>query len=144
MRAVESAGTRNSISCVVRSFPISPPSLPVNATRLDFCLADKDDDEHFHGPNDDPYHKPGKYFGDEITWMQSLYDSYIPAVSLEDYGANESFYFTHAVDTSIPYDRKLDYLWSNDPWIAGSDSTHQDGRHLSDHAAVSAEWEVPK
>ncbi|MBN1999875.1 endonuclease/exonuclease/phosphatase family protein [candidate division KSB1 bacterium] len=119
-------------------------SLPVNATRVDFCLSDKDDDESFHGPNDNPQHKEGSWYENEITWMQSLYDSYTPAVSLEDYGANESFYFTHAVDATIPYDRKLDYLWAKVPWVAGSDSTHQDARLLSDHAPLSVEWEVPK
>lgn len=119
-------------------------SLPVNATKLDYCLIDKRDDESFHGPNDDPKHKEGSWFENEITWLQELYDAYYPAVPLEDYGANEAFYFTHTTDWNAPYDRKLDYLWSKTPWVAGSDSTHQDARPWSDHAPVSAVWEVPQ
>lgn len=119
-------------------------SLPVNATVLDYCLIDKRDDESFHGPNDDPKHKEGSWFENEITWLQDLYDAYYPAVSLADYGANETHYYTHTTDWDAPYDRKLDYLWSKIPWVAGSDSTHQDARQWSDHAPVSAKWEVPK
>jgi endonuclease/exonuclease/phosphatase family metal-dependent hydrolase len=119
-------------------------SLPPNATVIDYCLIDKAEDESFHGPNDDPEHKEGSWYGPEITWMQDLYDAYVPAISLDEYGANESHYFTHTTDWTAPYDRKLDYLFAKIPWIADSDSTHQDAREWSDHAAVSARWEVPK
>ena len=119
-------------------------SLPVNATKLDYCLDDKRDDESFHAANDDPLHREGSWFENEITWLQELYDSYTPAVALEDYGANEAHYFTHGVEPSEPYDRKLDYLWSKIPWIVGSDSTHHDARQWSDHSGVTAKWEVPK
>lgn len=119
-------------------------SLPPNATVLDYCIVDKRDDESFHGPDDDPQHKAGSWFGPEITWLQDLYDNYVAAVPLDEYGANESHYFTHTTDWTAPFDRKLDYLFAKIPWIAGSDSTHQDARQWSDHAPVSARWEVPK
>jgi endonuclease/exonuclease/phosphatase family metal-dependent hydrolase len=119
-------------------------SLPVNATKLDYCLIDKRDDESYHGANDDPQHKEGSWFENEITWMQDLYDSYVPAVPLKDYGANEAHYFTHTTNWNKPYDRKLDYLWAKVPWIVGSDSTHHDARQWSDHSPLSAKWEVPQ
>ncbi|MBN1481039.1 endonuclease/exonuclease/phosphatase family protein [candidate division KSB1 bacterium] len=119
-------------------------SLPPNATVLDYCMIDKRDDESFHGPDDDPQHKEGSWFGPEITWLQDLYDNYVAAIPLDEYGANESHYFSHTTDWTAPYDRKLDYLFAKIPWIVGSDSTHQDARQWSDHAPVSARWEVPK
>jgi endonuclease/exonuclease/phosphatase family metal-dependent hydrolase len=119
-------------------------SLPVNATKTDYCLEDKKDDESFHGPNDDPKHKEGSYYTPQIAWLQALYDAYSPAVSLENYGANESQYFTHTPQWDNPYDRKLDYLFTNTKWTIGSDSTYQIAAPWSDHAPVSAQWEMPK
>jgi len=119
-------------------------SLPPVATKIDYCMEDKADDESFHGPNDDPQHKEGSWFGPEITWLQDLYDAYTPAVSLEDYAKDESAYFTHTTNWTAPYDRKLDYLFAKHPWVVGSDVTHKDASPWSDHAPVSAEWEVPK
>lgn len=118
--------------------------LPPGATVIDYCMIDKADDESFHGPNDDPQHKEGSYFGEELDWLQSLFNSFSSAVPLQDYLADEAHYFTHTTDWTAPYDRKLDYLWSKVPWIAGSDSTHHDAAPWSDHAPVSAKWEVPK
>jgi endonuclease/exonuclease/phosphatase family metal-dependent hydrolase len=107
-------------------------------------MVDRRDDESFHGPDDDPKHKEGSWFGPEITWMQDLYVAYPSAVPLADYQNNESHYFTHTTDRNAPYDRKLDYLFTNRTWIAGSDSTYQVARPWSDHAGVSVKWEVPK
>ena len=118
--------------------------LPPGASVIDFCDVDKRADEHFHGPGDDPFHKEGSNFEGEVDWLQSLYNDYTPAVPLQDYLADEPHYYSHTTDWNAPYDRKLDYLWAKKPWIAGSDSTHQDARMLSDHAPVSAKWEVPK
>ena len=118
--------------------------LPPGATVIDYCDIDKRDDEHFHGANDDPSHKEGSNFEGELDWLQGLYNDYSSAVPLQDYLADESHYFTHTTNWTAPYDRKLDYLFSKIPWIAGSDSTHQDAGPWSDHAPVSAQWEVPK
>ncbi len=119
-------------------------SLPPNATKTDYCLDDKADDESFHGPNDDPRHREGSYFTPEITWLQPLYDSYVPAVSLGDYSADEAKYFSHTQDWNGPYDRKLDYLFTNGAWLAGSDSTWQVAAPWSDHAPLCAVWRVPQ
>lgn len=117
--------------------------LPPGATKTDFCLEDKCPGESFHEPGDNPQHKEGSYFTPEITWLQPMYDSYYPAVPLPDYLADESPYFTHSPDPERFWDRKIDYLFSNYPWIPGSDITHQ-AVDASDHVPVSAEWQVPK
>jgi len=118
--------------------------LPPGTSVIDYCMVDKRADESFHGANDDPYHKEGSYFGPEIDWMQEMYDAYSSAVPLAEYQSNQSHYFSHTTDWNAPYDRKLDYLWAKRPWIAGSDFTHQEAAPWSDHAPVSAKWEVPK
>jgi len=118
--------------------------LPPGTTVIDYCMVDKRADESFHGANDEPYHKEGSYFGPEIDWMQEVYDAYYSAVPLADYQSNQSRYFSHTTDWNAPYDRKLDYLFSKYPWVAGSDSTHHEAGPWSDHAPVSAKWEVPK
>ena len=120
--------------------------LPPVATKTDYCIEDKCPDESFHQPGDDPYHKEGSYFTPEITWLQPVYNLYQSAVSLQAYSSDEEHYFTHTPKTDRFWDRKIDYLFTNDHWIDGSDSTYQDSTitfNLSDHAPVSAEWELP-
>ncbi len=118
--------------------------VPPVATKTDYCLDDKCPDESFHNPGDDPMHKEGSYFTPEITWLQEMFDSFQPAVTLTDYQSNEAHYFTSTPDWNGFYDRKIDYLFTNTKWIAGSDSTHHDALPLSDHCPVSAIWEAPK
>lgn len=120
--------------------------LPPNATKTDYCIEDMCSDESFHQPGDDPQHKEGSYFAPEITWLQPLYNLYQPAVTLQEYISDEARYFTHTPKTDRFWDRKIDYLFTNDQWIMNSDSTYQDTTstfYLSDHAPVSAEWELP-
>jgi endonuclease/exonuclease/phosphatase family metal-dependent hydrolase len=117
--------------------------LPPNAFKTDYCIEDMCSDESYHQPGDDPFHKEGSYFTPERTWLQPVYNLYQPAVSLVTYGSNESHYFTHTPKTDRYWDRKIDYLFTNAQWIAGSDSTYQNIFELSDHAPVSAEWELP-
>ncbi|MBN2093726.1 endonuclease/exonuclease/phosphatase family protein [candidate division KSB1 bacterium] len=119
-------------------------SLPPGTLVTDFCMQDKCDDESFHGPNDDPQHKPGSYFTPETDWMQPMYDTYYPAVPLDVYVAHQTDHFTHTPDPQRFWDRKLDYLFSNQSWVPGTFFTHQEAMRLSDHAPVSAKWEVPK
>jgi hypothetical protein len=118
--------------------------IPPNATKTDYCLEDKKPNESFHGPNDDPEHREGSYFTAEMTLLQNLYDTFVPAISLEQYAANEPHYFSHTQHWDGPYDRKLDYLFTNTDWIDGSDSTWHVAADWSDHAAVSAKWIIPK
>ena len=79
-----------------------------------------------------------------ITWLQELYDTYSPAIPLEKYLAHQDQYFTHTPDWNGFWNRKLDYLFTNQKWIAHSDSTHQDATVLSDHCPVSARLRLPK
>jgi len=118
--------------------------LPPGSDSTDFCMEDICPGESFHGPKDKPKHKEGSNYLPEITWMQGLYDNYFPAVPLSIYLENQTKYFTHSTDPNRFWDRKLDYLFSNKAWAAGSDSTYQELREYSDHAPVSALWEVPQ
>jgi len=138
MEALDAAGK---IFILGGDFNLLPPA----ADSTDFCDEDGCTDEHFHGAKDDPQHKEGSNYTPEITWLQPIYDKFQPAVTLTKYDADESHYFTHT--TIHPHgfwNRKLDYLFTNTAFIAGSDSTHQEARAESDHCPVSAKWRVVK
>jgi len=112
--------------------------LPPNSDSLDYCDEDKCVDEHFHSPGDDPMHKEGSNYAPEINWLNLLYDSFYPSLPLEVYKVNQQMYFSHATFPNIPYDRTLDYLFANRPWISSSHKSHQEFRKYSDHASVTA------
>ncbi len=114
--------------------------IPPNASKLDYCLEDQCEGESFH-TGGEPEHKEGAYFAPEITWLNSLYQTYKPAIPLLEYGGQESKHFTHSPDDSLKLDRKLDYLWTNTAWF--NSVTHQEATKLSDHIPVSAKWKVP-
>ena len=118
--------------------------LPPGSDSTDFCMEDKCPGESFHGPNDKPLHKEGSYFTPEITWLQDMYDSYLPAVPLNNFLLNQKLYFTHSPNPKRFWDRKIDYLFSNHKWLTNSDSTYQSLTGYSDHIPVSAIWEAPK
>ncbi|MEJ2544176.1 MAG: endonuclease/exonuclease/phosphatase family protein [Calditrichaceae bacterium] len=140
VQTLEKMDSDNSYFIIGGDFNLLPP----NATKTDYCLEDMCDDESYHQPGDDPQHKEGSYFTPEITWLQPMYNSYQSAVTLENYINNETNYFTHSPKSDRFWDRKIDYLFTNYQWISNSDSTYQDGTFvLSDHAQVSAEWELP-
>lgn len=119
--------------------------IPSGAAKLDYCLEDACEGESFHTDADGGPHREGSYFlyfPDENEWLEPLDQKYNPAVPRNKYLLNESAHFTHAAETdstneNYDWNRKLDYLWTNVQWVTGSDSTHQDGDELSDHAAVS-------
>ena len=113
--------------------------LPPNASKMDYCLEDQCENESYHSGKD-PQHKEGAYFAPEITWLSELYKTYEPAISLEEYEAQELKHFTHSPDKNLVLDRKLDYLWTNTTWSSGI--THQEATKLSDHIPVSALWVV--
>ena len=98
----------------------------------------------------------------DLTDMIEFYADYYPDLSSGDYFAEEeegeyvSPYYTHSIYINLPqevnydpeiinidWNRKLDYLFTNNPtgWIAGSTETHQDTRQLSDHCPVTVEME---
>jgi endonuclease/exonuclease/phosphatase family metal-dependent hydrolase len=117
--------------------------LPPNSDSTDYCFEDICSDESFHQPGNNPIHKEGSNYTPEITWLQPVYDSYLPAVSLTDYENNQANYFTHTTRLNTDWDRKLDYLFTNMSWKTGSEQTHSEVINISDHAAVSAIVEVP-
>ncbi len=111
--------------------------LPPGSDSTNYCDEDR-------CPEDEPGScRDGSDFTNERNWLDDLY-AYKSAVPLDNYHANNSRYFTHGVvNTAVvtpinPWNRKLDYLFTNGDWVAGSDSTHQDTFDLSDHAPVSA------
>ena len=115
--------------------------LPPGATKNNYCEEDRCPDEL---PEDDE----GCDFSNETTWINPLYDTYMPSVSLVDYQQNEQLYFTHASthdinDERYQWNRKLDYLFTNTAWVPRSEITHQEAQLESDHVAVSAKWVVP-
>jgi endonuclease/exonuclease/phosphatase family metal-dependent hydrolase len=86
----------------------------------------------------------------EQTWLRDLYDDYAADVTLAEYQAQQSKYFSHTTDQAGFWNRKLDYLFTNLEVVEGSGLTHQDQAHggidtmpLSDHAPVSMEVRLP-
>jgi endonuclease/exonuclease/phosphatase family metal-dependent hydrolase len=116
--------------------------LPPGSDSTDFCDEDRCPDEHFHGPGDTPFHKEGSCYTPEHDWLNPMYDTYLCSVPLNDYLANPARYYTHTTDRHAAWDRKIDYLFSNKPWLTGSSRTHQEIVNLSDHIPVSARWVV--
>ena len=115
--------------------------LPPGATKNNYCEEDRCPDEL-------PEDEEGCDFSNETTWINPLYDTYVPSVSLVDYQQNEQLYFTHASthdinDERYQWNRKLDYLFTNTAWVPRSEITHQEAQLESDHVAVSAKWVVP-
>lgn len=86
----------------------------------------------------------------EGEWLASLYEGYQPETALSEYQADNARYFTHTTRADAFWNRKLDYLFTNGSFMAGSAVTHQDESSggwatmpLSDHAPVSVTLELP-
>lgn len=110
--------------------------LPPGSDSTNYCDEDRCQD-------DDPDFCPeGSDYTPEMTWMEPIYNAYSPAVSLSDYLASNSRYFTHSTSGDVFWNRKLDYLFTNGTWSAGTDSTYQETMQLADHAPVSARLAV--
>jgi endonuclease/exonuclease/phosphatase family metal-dependent hydrolase len=87
-------------------------------------------------------------YGGETTWLDALYQSYVPEISLLDYQSDNASYFSHTTDKGGFWNRKLDYVFTNGTVVAGSGIVHQDETHggtstmpLSDHAPVTVKIE---
>ena len=92
---------------------------------------------------------PDDYSGQE-NWLDALYLRYAPAISLNDYQNDNRPYFTFSGDERFFWNRKLDYLFSNESFVPGSDLVHQDVSQggletilRSDHAPLSATLTLP-
>jgi endonuclease/exonuclease/phosphatase family metal-dependent hydrolase len=76
----------------------------------------------------------------ESDWLAPLYDSYGSAVSLQQYQADNTPFFTHTTDKAGFFNRKLDYLFSNGTFRDGVTYQREvaggDPMVLSDHAPL--------
>ncbi len=85
----------------------------------------------------------------ETTWLDEFYTQFTPAVAFTDYLPNNQAYFTHTVKKTGFWNRKIDYIFTNTSFVAGSTVTYQDSSTgiatmpLSDHAPISTQWSVP-
>ena len=126
-------------------------SVPPEST-TDYCMSDICSGESFHQAGDDPEHKEGSYFYNfvgEPNLIQPFYTYFNSAIGVVDASLESNF--THSprntdeesenYTDSDYWDRKLDYLFSNQPLTEGK--THQNQHQLSDHAPVSAVLGLP-
>jgi endonuclease/exonuclease/phosphatase family metal-dependent hydrolase len=117
-------------------------NLPPNATKIDYCLEEACGEEHFHGESDDPKHKEGSNYEPDLDLLSPFFSKYSPDVTLSDYLANESIYFTQTNDPNISYDKKIDFFFTNYQWIPNSTVIHHEMNSLSDHAAISIQFRL--
>lgn len=68
------------------------------------------------------------------TELQPFYDAFTPAISLKRYDANNSEFFSFTSDKKGFFNRKLDYLFTNQNFSNGK--ILQDTMQLSDHAPL--------
>lgn len=86
------------------------------------------------------------YSGKEL-WLLPFYRSFNAAVSLERYQKNNLPYFTHTTDKNGFWNRKLDYIFSNQPFIPErmevfqhADESGFSPMSLSDHCPVATQF----
>jgi endonuclease/exonuclease/phosphatase family metal-dependent hydrolase len=89
-------------------------------------------------------------YSHETHWLSAVYDHYFPAIPLEQYRKDNSPYFTHTTDKDGFWNRKLDYIFSNRPFVEDSGTTWQsitiggfETMGLSDHCPVGVRWRLP-
>ena len=89
-------------------------------------------------------------YDEQLDWLDALYADFAPAISLEEYAADNAIHHTHTVDGRGFWNRKLDYLFTSGAWVSGSGRTLQsldvggyDTMPLSDHAPVLSTLELP-
>ncbi len=85
------------------------------------------------------------YSGEE-DWMSPFYEAFNAAVPLEKYHNNSLPYFTHTTDKNGFWNRKLDYIFSNQSFIPTSVKVIQNAEEtgirpmsLSDHCALATQ-----
>ncbi len=83
-------------------------------------------------------------YGDKTDTLADLYDRYDAAIPLDQYRADNRPYLTFTSDENGPWNRKLDYLFTNRDFTSDSGLVHQDKEQggletlpLSDHAPVT-------
>jgi endonuclease/exonuclease/phosphatase family metal-dependent hydrolase len=112
--------------------------IPPNSDITDYCLIDACPGERFHESGADPQHKEGSYFTPEVNWLNDMYAKYESSLPLTEYKSNQKKYYSHSSDPNIDWNRTLDYLFSNRPFVKNSHKVWQEFRKEADHAAVTA------
>lgn len=86
----------------------------------------------------------GDNYSEQLGLLDGLYAAYTPAIALTDFQADNDPYYSFTADGTGFWNRKLDYLFTNGEFVAGSGLVHQDPSSggvatlpLSDHAPVS-------
>ncbi|TAJ14690.1 endonuclease/exonuclease/phosphatase family protein [Marinilabiliaceae bacterium JC017] len=80
----------------------------------------------------------------EADWMAPFYDAFFPAVPIDKYAQDNTSCFTHTTDKDGFWNRKLDFIFCNKPFVSYSDTTWQsvdkggiNSMSLSDHCPIS-------
>lgn len=88
-------------------------------------------------------------YAEEAQWLLPLYADYSPAITQEQYAADNSRYFSHTTSKDGFWNRKLDYLFTNGAFEENSGITHQNEAQggmntmlRSDHAPLSATFDL--
>ena len=114
-------------------------TIPPGSDRVNGFPDDCTTDSRF--PNDD-------YAGEE-HYLDDLYVLYDEAIPIGAYMADNAPYWSFTGDPAVGWNRRLDYLWTNQRFEPGSGLVHQsaaqggvDTLPLSDHAPVSVSLTV--
>jgi len=70
-----------------------------------------------------------------------FYENYQAAIPLNEYQNNNKDHFTHTTDKNAYWNRKLDYLFTNEKFIDKSGETLQEWMQISDHAPIIVNYE---
>jgi endonuclease/exonuclease/phosphatase family metal-dependent hydrolase len=111
-------------------------SIPPSSDDTDFCIEHKCPGEIFHQEGKEPYHKEGMYYEPETDGMRTLYNAYWNVIPLSVYLPHQSQYFTQTPLPDGTLDRVLDYMFTNNRWVAGASSVRQECVVESDHVPV--------
>ena len=91
---------------------------------------------------------PDDYTGEE-DWLADLFSDFNSLMSVEEYAADNSAWFSYTGNAEIGWTRALDYLFTSGSWVEGEglvmQSLEQGGYEtlpLSDHAPLRAVLEV--
>lgn len=91
------------------------------------------------------------FYEGEAHLLEPFYECFYEAISHQDYKLDQCRHFTHSTRGTVFWNRKLDYLFSNRPFVKHSAVTYQDENQgglptmgLSDHAPLGAEMNLEK
>lgn len=100
--------------------------------------------------NNSSYYEYG--FEGQLDYMQMFYNDYTPAISQEKYGTTEASqrnYYSFTANKDGFWNRKLDFIFTNETFMGNSGRVHQNGNDddlptmpLSDHAPLSVKYSL--